>query len=225
VLKKELSCLKSLVGCHKYEKTTNINFLIFSQIIFAQTNNNLPSKGVSSVGLAFPNTQISFFLGKVYAKSPGWFCEIRTGFGPSEDDIYDRSVKWAEETLGDSKVDESTAFASYSGGLTFGINTTTSIYIGGGITKVMNYNQYYDPFEILGNDGKYWIEDDSENSIEPNLTAGIMLHNKKFGSYFVTYALSLNMLPFNFQLSTFCRHSIPLVANSFRWQPNPHRTA
>jgi len=176
-------------------------FLILSQIIFAQTNNNLPSKGVGSVGLAFPNTQISFFLGKVYAKSPGWFGEIRGGFGPNEDDIYDRSVKWAEETLGDSKVDESTAFASYSGGLTFGINTTTSIYIGGGITKVMNYNQYYDPFEILGNDGKYWIEDDTESSIEPNLTAGIMLHNQKLGSYFVTYALSLNMLPFNFQLS------------------------
>jgi len=179
--------------------TTSI--LMSSQLSYAQGSLYLGDTGLASIGLAFPNMQLSLFLAGINLNSPGWFVEYRMGNGPSDDEFYDCSVKWAEETIGDSKIDDKTGYTSFSGGFTYGINPITTVYLGGGITTATNYNQYYDSFEILGDDGKYWIEDDAESATKINLTAGFMFHNAIIFNTPVTFAFALNLFPMNFQLS------------------------
>ena len=177
--------------------------LVLISGLFATDETKQQKFYIGTMGVAFPNTQFGMLIGQINPKSVGWFGEIRGGYGIPEDDEYDRSVKWAEETMGDSKIDEKNIYASYLGGINYLTNSKkTILYVGFGITKASNYNQYYDPFEILGNDGKYWIEDDADYETITSFTAGIIFIKMKYSDdFFLTSSFSILSSPFNVGIS------------------------
>ena len=184
---KRLIILLLIVGCAFSEETESLSALTFA-----------------SVGMALPNTQITMKMGNVKYNKISWFAHFGLGLGtPPDDDLYDKSVKFAEETLGDRKTDELYNYNTFMGGVTYGIQPKTAILFGGGITNLTNYNEYYDSFEILGDDGKWYVEDDDNSKSDISLTAGIIFLNIRFDKSLlpINIAFSITTAPMNYGVS------------------------
>ena len=153
---------------------------------------------IGSLGIAYPKPQFCMLTGKINPNFIGWFAEFRGGFGMPREVEYDSTAKWIEQSLGYSIIEEKNMYSSYLLGITYLVNPTIVAYLGLGMTKLINYNRYSEPF----NDGKYWIEDDMEHETITSFTAGIILNKIKFrNNLFLTTSLSILSSPFNFGIS------------------------
>jgi opacity protein-like surface antigen len=82
-------------------------------------------------------------------------------------DLYEAEVEHESEYV-KTKV----FYCSCNSGITYTISGNLAIYGGVGLTQKRVFRQYYDSYEILGKDGKYWIEDILQNEYRLNFMAG-----------------------------------------------------
>ena len=132
----------------------------------------------SGVDVSFPNGMMGFYLYKTNTEKIGYYFDFRGQFSPisQRDSYYDKSTNWSED-FGDNKIGEDTDYMMLDIGVIKNISPTTFLYGGGGIGWKDNYVQYYDEFEILGKNGKYWVNDNSTSNI--NFIGGILILPKE----------------------------------------------
>lgn len=137
-----------------------IIILILSKFSYSQWY----SGSMSGLGInrGIPSSSFGIIFYYVDKTKTGFYVDIK-----SNDDIgkvenfYDRSITWAEYTLGDIRTDEKKVFTTICGGLTQRIGPYVAFYAGMGFVNTKIYYEYHDKFEILGDDSKYWIDSDS----------------------------------------------------------------
>ena len=171
------------------------------QIFFAEDMGKQGSFYVGTIGAVFPNPQYSMLIGQVHPQSIGWFAEFKGGIGIPKDVEYDSTSTWVEEALGTPIIKEKDIFSTYSAGITYLVNTKTIIYLGIGMTKSINHNQYNDPLGILGDSGELWVEDDVEHKTITSYTAGIFRRMQYNDKLFLIGSLSILSSPFNIGIS------------------------
>jgi hypothetical protein len=124
-----------------------------------------------------PDQPVGFMLAKVVPHAVGFCFDIKASIPISRsgaDDFYENiSVHQAEDIFGDRLIGTDLTCVSLNGGLTMGVAGPVAIYGGIGVTWKTAYRQYYDPFEILGEHGQYWVRDDQGSSAGPNLLGGL----------------------------------------------------
>ena len=87
----------------------------------------------------------------------------------SQDDTYD----FSDELFNDPDRGESIEQVWLIGGTTIQMTNRLTVYVGGGITTIGRYLKRYDKFEILGDDGIYYIEDDDYEKQIPTFHFGV----------------------------------------------------
>ena len=115
----------------------------------------------------------------------------------SEDNTYD----FTDELFNDAKRGELVESVWFVGGTTIQINSKFTGFIGGGFTIERKYLKRYDNFEILGNDGIYFIEDDDYTKTLPTLHIGFSsplrsntMSLTHIGYYFNTNPLNITII-------------------------------
>ena len=127
---------------------------------------NLPQQFVGFNFVKLSNTNLGVFI-DMKAGLP-----IRTN---DDDDFYDNiSVNKAENIFGDQLLNKDNHWFSINAGSTKVISQYTAIYVGLGVSLYSEYRQYKDDFEILGDNGKYWIENDDKSKTTINALGGII---------------------------------------------------
>ena len=108
----------------------------------------------------------------------GLYLDLKTSisFKSGGDDFYENiSVNKAENIFGDNLIDTSDSWTSFNAAGTKRISGQVTIYLGLGVSLYRKYRQYKDEFEILGDHGEYWIEDESESKTTLNTLGGIFI--------------------------------------------------
>ena len=146
------------------------------------------------VDVSFPNGMMGFYLYKTNTEKLGYYFDFRGQFSPisERDSYYDNiSTNWSEN-IGDNRIGEDTDYMMCNVGVIKNISNTMFLYGGGGISWGDNYSQYYDEFEILGKNGKYWINDNSTSNI--NFIGGILIIPKE-DKFFNQIKVGVNSTP------------------------------
>lgn len=144
--------------------------------------------------LSFPNGMLGFYLYTTNTEKLGYYIDFRGQFSAiSEKGSYNDniSINWSEN-LGDDRIGEETDYMMFNVGVIKNISNTMFLYGGGGISWRDNYYQYYDEFEILGKNGKYWINGDTSSKI--NIIGGILILPKK-DDFFNQIKFGVNTTP------------------------------
>lgn len=146
----------------------------------SQNNKNISLKSRKHLFIGYttniPNQFLGFSLFSTNPKKIGLYIDMKGPFAfrSESDNFYDNiSVNKAENIFGDSKVSTDEDWLTMNLGVTKTIFANTLLFIGAGYSDHTYYNQYYDEFEILGSNGKYWIERKSDSGI--NLFGGSMI--------------------------------------------------
>ena len=111
-------------------------------------------------------------------QSFGLYFDFKIGLiqGYNTDDFYDNiSVNKAENIYMDQLLKKNDSWVSINVGLTKVVLKNLVLYGGSGISFYSEYRQYKDEFEILGDNGKYWIENDDESKITLNALGGFII--------------------------------------------------
>ena len=149
-----------------------ISFCILTLTLIAKE----PSVGIS---LGYPGPLIGFHIAKYNTENIGVKASIYGSIltGIDTDDTYDNiSIHQAEDIFGDDFVKCKSEY--YSGSISFLYRIKTTAWeVGLSYTELIKMNQYYDEYEILGSNGKYWIEAKKDNYVSPLL--GVHLNGKK----------------------------------------------
>jgi hypothetical protein len=123
-----------------------------------------------------PNAPLGAAVGITKIDRIGYFIAFKTNSKLHADDASDFypdiSLNKAQNILGDKKIDESTGCRSFEIGITSRAATNLFFYIGIGYGYSAKYMQFYDRFEILGSNGKYWIRTEENSSV--NFLGGLM---------------------------------------------------
>lgn len=92
--------------------------------------------------------------------------KIPFGLRSESDNFYDNiSVNKAENIFGDEQISTDEDWLTMNVGLTKTLFDNILLFAGLGYSDHTYYNQYYDEFEILGSNGKYWIERKADSGI------------------------------------------------------------
>ena len=125
-----------------------------------------------------------------------WYFDL--GFnltGRNSDDTYDFS-SLLSQNWGDTKKDDIEEYGIIDVGYSQKINKNIMGYLGGGIAIIDSFSEYYDSFEILGTDGKYYLEND-DTRYEFNFTGGLFI-NSNATNMFKYLHLNIDTNPLNF---------------------------
>lgn len=134
-----------------------------------------------------PNQYLGFNLGFTRPRTWGIFLEFKMNPTSLEIAPYlydDLSVYDEEQTirsLSDTFIGIRDSWISVNAGITRPLNDRFCSYIGLGISFHRVYRQYYEIYGNLGDNGYFWINDDANSTVNPNVTAGIYY---KLGRYF-----------------------------------------
>jgi len=109
----------------------------------------------------------------------GFYGAVRFGgmlLGDDNSDYYENiSVNKAENIFGDDQIETGEGSFTFDIGITQFLMRPIYLYIGLGYTSRYGYRRYYDPFEILGSNGKYWIDDPDVESSSVNIFGGFVI--------------------------------------------------
>jgi len=128
---------------------------------------------------SFPNNMWGFYFFISNTQKLGYYFDIRGQFYSihSGDSYYDKSTTWSEN-FGDNRIGEETDYMMIDIGLIKNISPSIFLYGGAGNTYESNYFQYYDEYEILGGNGRYWVNGNVSSKL--NLTGGMLIFPKDF---------------------------------------------
>ena len=133
-------------------------------------NISLKNKKHSFIGYTtnIPNQFLGFSIFSTHPRNIGLYLDMKGPFGfrSESDDFYENiSVNKAENIFGDSKISTDDDWLTMNIGITKVILNKMLLFIGAGYSDNTHYNQYYDEYEILGSNGKYWIERKSNSGV------------------------------------------------------------
>jgi hypothetical protein len=127
-----------------------------------------------------PKQPIGFCVATIRPRSLGLFLSAKLSLPPfpPDNETYDNiSIHKAEDIFHDKFMGTKKYGYSLSIGITRTISANSAIYLAPGLTWTDTYRQYYDKFEILGQNGEYLLKDDTE--MQPSISAGFILTASK----------------------------------------------
>lgn len=122
-----------------------------------------------------------------------------SGFSdPSDKDNFYSNISQsqAEIQYGDEQLRTRDVNRIINAGLLFSLNNILNPYVGLGISINNSFGEYYDPSHILSNDGKYWIELESETQLNFNAGIYLFMNPDRARSSFLN--LGINTTPMSF---------------------------
>lgn len=125
-----------------------------------------------------PQELLGFNFIKVSRQDFGFYIDLKAGLPmrAGADDFYDNiSVNQAENIFGDRLIKKDDNWFSMNAGITKVISNHLAFYGGLGFSSYSEYRQYKDEFEILGDDGEYWIENDDKSKTTLNALGGVII--------------------------------------------------
>ena len=146
----------------------------------SQNNKNISLKSRQHLFFGYTTNIPTQFLGfSVFSSNPkkiGLYIDMKGPFAfrSDSDNFYDNiSVNKAENIFGDDKTSTDDDWLTMNLGITKTIMDNILMYVGAGYSDHTEYNQYYDEYEILGSNGKYWIEKKVDSRV--NFFGGCMI--------------------------------------------------
>jgi len=132
--------------------------------------------------VSFPNIMLGLNFYITNTEKLGYYFDFRGQLSPINEkgNYYDKSTTWSEN-IGDNRIGEETNYMMCNVGVIKNISPNIFLYGGGGISWEDNFYQYYDEYEILSENGKYWVNGNSLSRL--NLIGGLMIilkNNKLF---------------------------------------------
>jgi hypothetical protein len=85
------------------------------------------------------------------------------------------TLKDAEVIYGDAQIGEAKSILMANVGLTHKTSDGVAVYAGVGYTWESSYKQFYDPYEILGDSGQYYVEDPGASNNRLNINGGMLI--------------------------------------------------
>ena len=168
----------------------SIKLLCFFSVLFihslcmAQSKTNIVINGFKSNDTKIfgyianiPQELLGFNFVKLANTDFGFYIDLKAGLPMRDgaDDFYDNiSVNKAENIFGDQLLKKDDNWLSLNAGLTKVVSNQLAIYAGLGFSIYSEYRQYKDEFEILGDNGKYWIENEDKSKTTLNALGGII---------------------------------------------------
>lgn len=149
----------------------------------------------------FPKEFIGFNLIRLNRNKAGFYIDLKTGIPMRQgaDNFYDNiSINKAENIFGDEFLKKDGNWISINVCLTKVITEYIAVFGGLGYSAYSQYRQYYDDFEILGDNGEYWIEDEGKSKSEINILGGFFfplnsLWNMQIGAEYQPAGVSLGV--------------------------------
>lgn len=160
-------------------KNIVIGLVILSNILFAQSTERKPGEKdfrkvktpviFFDIGYHFQNS-LELEIGKANPENLGLYFNIYSSLNnPGKDAYSNISYNKAKYYFNDKELETQ----SYNWGATFGIvlMVTEKIYLNAGLQyqSIMEYIKFHDDFEILGDDGDYYIEGKSKSGMGVDL--------------------------------------------------------
>jgi len=161
------------------------SIILISNLCMAQSKAstikyNFKSKELKIFGYVanIPQELLGFNFIKVSKQNFGFYIDLKAGLPMRDgaDDFYDNiSVNKAENIFGDRLIKKDDNWLSMNAGITKVILNHLAFYGGLGFSIYSEYRQYKDEFEILGDDGEYWIENDDKSKTTLNALGGVII--------------------------------------------------
>ena len=130
-----------------------------------------------AVGYAgnIPNEWLGLCLFSTKSEGVGFYFDLKVSVPMiyGGDDFYDNISIHQAEGWGDNLTDTEDGWISANLGLTAVLSSSLAFYAGVGYTANTDYRNYYDEFHILGTNGSYWVEGDTEESV--NVLGGLLV--------------------------------------------------
>lgn len=120
-----------------------------------------------------PRQPFGLYLAVITPRSIGIYFTFKMNIAPPKDQVYNLSRHLIEDEWGDEFRQKKEGYMSGNMGITKTVSGKVALYLAPGFVILSIYRQYYDPMEILGEKGIYYIEDDTE--IRPNLNMGLVI--------------------------------------------------
>ena len=146
------------------------------------------------MGIGTSDGNISFSLGGYNTINNLFFQFGSNAYlsGQNEDNTYDFSPSLFDD---DEDKGELTNSYWFVGGKVISLNPKNLLFVGGGLGSTVGYYKRYDSYQILGDDGDYYIEKDDDKWF-PTAYFGIATqinHKSLLG-------LNINLVPLDFSL-------------------------
>lgn len=122
---------------------------------------------------SLPGQPLGFYFAITVPKGIGGYLTLKWNFAPAENQVYDLSRHLIEDIWDDEFRQEKKGYMSGNIGITKTLSGKVTLYLAPGFVILSIYREYYDPMEILGEKGTYYIEDDTE--IRPDLNMGLII--------------------------------------------------
>ena len=154
------------------------------------------------LGLGYSSQTASFSMiytdNNPYTDKFSYFVVLgATANNPSEDMTYD----FSPTLFDDEDRGTHTHYMWLVGGIPLKIGKNALINLGGGLTITSEYYKRYDSYQILGEDGKYYIENDAGGGALPTFYASAFIPMKR-GFWGMTHlGLSFNLNPIDIGIS------------------------
>jgi opacity protein-like surface antigen len=130
------------------------------------------------------NQYLGFTLGFTRPRTWGIFLDYKMntaslGIAPY---LYDYTVAYVETVYtADTLKDTRNSWISVNAGVTWPVSDRFCSYLGLGLSFNRAYRQYYEPYGNMGDHGYYWINDETNSTVNLNVAGGVYY---KLGRYF-----------------------------------------
>jgi opacity protein-like surface antigen len=140
-----------------------------------QAKNDLQLRAGFGFTTNIPNQWLGFCLFYAEPGQVGLYLDLKTGVPvtPGGDDLYEHISVSQAESWGDPLRDKKNTWLSMNVGATFPVASRLAIYAGAGYSNNSKVRNYYDPLQILGTNGSYWVKDGDTNYL--NGIGGVLI--------------------------------------------------
>ena len=137
----------------KYLPISNLN----------NNSNNYNEFGSVGFGLGIVSNELGFAISLDRLKNKvGFSFDLVLNFGPPDNQYYDNiTFNTAKNTYNDKQLEDITQSLVFNLGPNFRLNNSLSLITGISIARNYTYTKFYDNFEILGNNGNYYVDNKS----------------------------------------------------------------
>ncbi len=126
-----------------------------------------------------PEQFIGFQIAFTKPRAIGFFLDAKSGYPVREYEqhfYHSITVSQAEHLFNHYHLSTDRNWISLNLGVTRVVSARFAIYGGAGYSYRMVYRKYYDPQEVLGDHGDYWIKDRHQSKSKINLLVGFLVN-------------------------------------------------
>lgn len=123
-----------------------------------------------------PNQPMGLSLFAARERGLGFYVDFkfgRTGEPWNDFFMYEDATVEESEEHGHEHLQDSYSRSTFNFGLTSGLSQDIAVYYGVGYSFQSKYVEYHDPLGLMGDDGDYWLEAESESGV--NFVFGVLV--------------------------------------------------